>query len=102
MVEELAGVRETIIQQIDETALDRVEGWDSLAEFANRIFLDGAEITQIEGANGQWSARGVVSLGLLNADDERFGEVRLHLVASGHRNGSDWLIDSMIISPDLY
>ena len=102
MCEEFSGVRETIIQQIDEAALRRIEGWDNLAAFAERIALDAVEITSMEGANGKWHARGVVSLGLLNWDDERFGEVRLHMVASGHREASGWLIDSIIISPDLH
>ena len=102
MSEEFAGVNETIIQRIDEAALGRIEGWDNLAAFAERIVLDGVEITSMEGANGKWDARGVVSLGLFNGDDERFGEVRLHMVASGHREASGWLIDSMIISPDLH
>lgn len=87
MNEEFAGVRETILGQIDEAALARIQGWDSLAAFAERIVLDGVEITSIQGANGKWFARGVVSLGLFNWDEERFGEVRLHLVASGHLNG---------------
>lgn len=102
MSEEFVGVCETIFEQIDEAALGRIEGWDSLAAFAEGAVREGIEITSVEGANGKWDARGVVLLGLFNSDDERFGEVRLHLVASGHRHDSDWLIDSMIISPDLY
>ena len=102
MCEEFSGVRETIIQQIDEAALRRIVGWDSLGAFAKRVERDGVEITSVEGASGQWTARGVVSLGLFNGDDERFGAVRLHLVASGHREASRWLIDSTIISPNLH
>ena len=102
MCEEFAGVHEVITQQIDEAELGRVEGWDSLAAFAEHVALDGVEITSVEGANEKWSVRGVVSLGLLNWDEERFGDVRLHLVASGHHHGSVALIDNMIISPDLH
>lgn len=102
MREEFAGVRETIIQQIDEAALSRIEGWDSLAAFAERVVLDGVEITSIEGANGKWSLRGVVSLGLLNWDEERFGEVGLHLIASGHIDGSEVSVDSLMISPNMH
>lgn len=102
MSEEFAGVRETVIQQIDEAVLRRIEGWDSLAAFAERILLEGVEITSIEGANMKWSARGVVSLGLLNLDEERFGEVELHLIASGHFDGSEVSVDSLLISPNMH
>lgn len=102
MCEEFSGVRETIIEQIDEAALRRIEGWGNLAAFAERIALDAVEITSIQGWNGKWSARGEVSLGLLNWNEERFGEVRLHLLASGHQNGSVAMTDSLIISPELH
>lgn len=88
MSEEFAGVHETIIQHIDEAALGRIEGWDNLAAFAERIVLDNVEITSVDGGSGKWAARGAVSLGLFDWDDERFGSVRLHLAASGHREAS--------------
>lgn len=100
--EDFAGVRETIIRQVNEAALCRIEGWDSLAAFAERAVLDGVEITSTEGANGKWFARGVVSLGLLNWDEKRFGKVRLHLIVSGHLDGSEVSVDSLLISPNMH
>lgn len=102
MNKEYETVCDQIIQQIDETMLTRIEGWDSLSAFAERVALDDVAIKSVEGSNGKWTARGIVSLVLLNWDDERFGEVRLHLLASGHSVDTDTVIDSIIISPHLH
>ena len=102
MIEEHTCVREALLAQIDEAELRRIEGWNGLAAFAERVVLDGVEIEAIEGTTEKWSARGVVSLALLNGDAERFGDARLHMIASGHRIGTVVSVDSLIISPDLH
>ena len=102
MIKELACVRAALLARIDEAELYQIEGWNSLAAFAERIALDGVEIDSIDTAAEKWSARGKVSLALLNGDDEQFGDVRLHMIAAGHQIGTIASVDSLIISPDLH
>lgn len=102
MIEELACIREALLARIDDAELHEIEGWNGLVAFAERVVLDGVEIDSIDGAAEKWSARGAVSLALLNGDAERFGNVRLHMIASGNQIGTAASVDSLIISPDLH
>ena len=95
-------LRKHIGLTVDESGLKSIEGCEEFEGIADRVEMRGIEIVSIEGSDHKWSARGMVEALLFNLDDEQFGEVRLHLIASGHYNGSGQSIDSLIISPNFH
>lgn len=101
MNDNTASVREAVSRTVDEAALGRIYGWDGLSMFADKAVLEAVSIDSVEAAEEKWLARGHVLIGLVNCDDERFGEARLHLLASGHHEQSDIAVDCLEISPEI-
>ena len=97
----LDSIRGLIAQEI-EPALDRMEGSEALKAIAESTNLEGIEITSFSASGKKWMARGLVKIHLVNWDDEQFGEVRLHMIASGQDRDSETRVDSLIISPNLH
>jgi hypothetical protein len=95
-------LHDAIALSIDEMALRSIEGWEGLRALAERIEVDRIDLQTLSEADEKWSARGMVGLQLYNWDDEEFGEVRLHLSASGHGRGSGVSIDSLLISSAVH
>ena len=102
MIDDIEDVRGALISQINKSGFHTIAGCEALAAFAEGYEIDGIDLESIGGAAEKWSARGRVSLGLLNGDAERFGEVSLYLIASGHRTAFAVSVDSLIISPELH
>src|SRR5690349_13995383 len=95
-------LKTTIAKAITETELARIEGWEGLSALADRIEVSGVHIATPERARGKWSVRGIVELALFNWDDERFGKLSLQLMASGHGDDHETLVDCMLISPEMH
>lgn len=102
MTERQQELHDAIALAVDETGLCGMEGGEGLRAFAERIEVSRIAMDSLCDAVDKWSARGVVTLQLFNWDDEQFGEVKLHLSASGHGGGSEIAIDSLLISPSMH
>ena len=101
MNENCAAINQKILEKVDADELRRIDGWEGLEGFADRVAIDRVEINSVEGSETKWSARGIATLHLINWDDEKFGELRLHVIASGHQIGHEVQMDSLVISSHM-
>lgn len=101
MNENYAAINQKILEKIDADELRRINGWEGLEAFADRVAIDRAEINSVDGSETKWSARKIATLHLFNWDDEQFGELRLHVIASGHQDGPDAQVENLVISSNM-